>query len=109
MDLAAYEIYLQGFFDGFDEKETPYLDGRFRKWRFNAFTNRQKSEARFMKRFKEKFGGPEEFTVFLGDWSATHTLRGQVYTSLLMVSGALKNSRIPENVCDTWIPAFAGG
>ena len=46
--------------------------------RFNAFRLRQVSEARFLQQFKEKFGRPEETTVFLGDWSANHTLRGQV-------------------------------
>jgi hypothetical protein len=78
MVLEEFNMYLKDFFRDYAAKEAPYLNVRFRKWRLNAYTNRQKSESRFMKRFKEKFGGPGETSVFLGDWSATHTLRGQV-------------------------------
>lgn len=80
MVLNEYLIYLGNFFDvnEYQPKEELYHNMRFRKWRFNAYINRQKSESRFMKRFRQKFGEPGETTVFLGDWSATHTLQGQV-------------------------------
>ena len=79
MTLDSFQIYLRNFFSEYAAKEAHYLDGRFRKWRLNAYTNRQKSESRFMKRFKIKFGGPEETNVFLGDWSTRYTPKGQVY------------------------------
>lgn len=78
MDLLEYEMYLREFFDEFRQKGVPYQDLFWRNLRMNAYTNRQKSESKFMKEFKDKFGGPDEATVFLGDWSARHTLRGQV-------------------------------
>ena len=55
-----------------------YLFQTYRKWRLKSFIGRQKSESRFMKKFKDKFGGQEATSVFLGDWSAGHTLRGQI-------------------------------
>ena len=55
-----------------------YLFLTHRKWRLKSFIGRQKSESRFMKRFEDQFGGPEATSVFLGDWSAGRTLRGQI-------------------------------
>jgi hypothetical protein len=73
-----FMIYMLDFFSDYDNKEAPYLNGRFRKLKFNAYVNRQKSESRFMERFKEKFGAAHRTSVILGDWSKNHTLRGHV-------------------------------
>jgi len=79
MNSLNYDFYLREFFESLPAKEAVYQDMRFRKWRMNAYTNKQKSESRFRKRFEQTYGSPDTTTVFLGDWSTHgHTLRGQV-------------------------------
>jgi hypothetical protein len=86
MLLVHYDLYLNDFFSDYAQKESPYLNGRFRKWRFNGYVNRQKSETRFMNRFKYKFGGPDTTAVYLGDWGASPAdiLRGHVCIFVLI-------------------------
>ena len=79
MGPATFNLYLSMFFEDLQAKRVAFINIRFRKMRMNAYTNTQKSESRFIKRFGETFGSADTTTVFLGDWS-THgyTPRGQV-------------------------------
>jgi len=45
-----------------------YKQKVFRKLKFNRYTNTQKSESKMIKNFENKFGGPNQCTVILGDY-----------------------------------------
>ena len=45
-----------------------YEEFIYRKLRFNGYINRQKSEARFLNRFREIFGPPDAVTIGIGDY-----------------------------------------
>jgi hypothetical protein len=107
MDPIAFGLYMRDFFESYVEKEEPYLDERLRKLRLYAYCNRQRSEAKFMKRFKDKFGGPEECTVFLGDWDAKHTMQGQVCRLPVLCVDSFKDEGLPQDVRIPWIHALA--
>lgn len=77
----GFDIYLKTFFATFPESEEFYSKIIFRKLKLNSYINTQKSESKFLKGFRKKFGKPEEASVFIGDWdSGGHTLRGQIST-----------------------------
>jgi hypothetical protein len=48
-----------------------YNQHKHRKRRFQSYRKRQKSEARMLVSFKEKFGNPDETIVCIGDWCET--------------------------------------
>jgi hypothetical protein len=45
-----------------------YEQGLFRKLKLNGYINRMRSEQRFMKRFEDKYGKPDEVVIGIGDW-----------------------------------------
>ena len=49
-----------------------YSEHKHRKRRFQRYRKRQRSEAKMLVNFKEKFGDPGVTTVCIGDWSETH-------------------------------------
>ncbi len=81
-DPAGFDIYLREYFsEKFEEQEVFYQQRIFRKLRLNAYTNAQKSEARFVKKFKGAYGDGRQVSVITGDWdSGGRTFRGQAAT-----------------------------
>jgi hypothetical protein len=78
--LLAFESYLLNYFGiRFEEDLKFYWEKIFRRNKFWNYRNTQISESKMMNNFQEKFGTPEETTVFLGDWSTGgYTPKGQV-------------------------------
>ena len=53
----------------------------FRSHRLEAFAYKLRSEAKFLREFKDAYGDGRQTTVFIGDWdSSRYTPRGQVTT-----------------------------
>jgi hypothetical protein len=46
-----------------------YNQRRWRKARFEASSDKQRTEATFVNRFRQKFGGPSQTIVGVGDWN----------------------------------------
>jgi hypothetical protein len=51
-----------------------YKNERFRIYRWFTFINTQRSEAKFINKFKQKFGSPEKTLIAIGDWSQKEQL-----------------------------------
>jgi hypothetical protein len=45
-----------------------YQDYTFRRMKMLSFIGRQRTEAKMIREFKEKFGSGEEVVVAIGDW-----------------------------------------
>jgi len=54
-----------------------YQDSFYRKVKWFQYVNTQKSESKFMKQVKEKFGNPEDCLIVYGDWSPDRTKKFQ--------------------------------
>ena len=54
-----------------------YEDPEYRRLRFAGLRYRTRSEDKMVNNFKEKFGGPEETTVFWGDWASRYNGHGR--------------------------------
>ena len=52
-----------------------YSQQLFRKLKFNAFINRQKSESQMINRFREKYGPPSEVLIAFGDHKQGHQMK----------------------------------
>ena len=52
-----------------------YTQDIYRKRRFQKYRKRQKSEARMLESFKQKFGTPDVTIVCIGDWCQRHHMR----------------------------------
>jgi len=59
-----------------------YSDIRYRKMRFYAKSNRERSEAKMMQSFQFKMGGPEDVIICFGDWSAKTQMKYKQATVL---------------------------
>jgi hypothetical protein len=70
-----------------------YAKDLFRKLKWYAYINKQRSEAKLIKGFKQKFGGPDEVFVGFGDWEAAahmrfkHPVKGKGYRTLFKRAG----------------------
>ena len=49
----------------------------FRKLRWNGYMNRQRSEDKMLNQFEEKFGGPQDMIIVIGDWEQHKHMRGR--------------------------------
>lgn len=49
----------------------------FRKFKFNVYINTQKSEAKMINNFTEKFGGPEGCLLVIGDFDKKNNMKGK--------------------------------
>ena len=47
----------------------------YRYWKWYGFIFKRRSEDRFISRFKETFGGPEETFIGIGDWEQSQQMR----------------------------------
>jgi len=54
-----------------------YRDSFYRKVKWFQYINTQKSESKFMKQVKDKFGDPEDCLIVYGDWSPDKTKKFQ--------------------------------
>ena len=55
-----------------------YQNCLFRKLKLNRYTNTQKSEAKMIRNFRNKFGGPEEVLFILGDYDkGSYNMKGK--------------------------------
>ncbi len=81
-DREGYNVYIREFFsEKFQKKEKFYSNVLFRKLRLNAYINAQKSEAKFLKKFKDSYGDGRQVSIIMGDWDAGgRTPPGQVST-----------------------------
>jgi hypothetical protein len=72
LDHEEYSIYLENKLL-FNQVVGPFYEDRlFRKLRFNAYINTQRSEQQLVNRFQDKFGTPDEVMIGYGNWSETH-------------------------------------
>lgn len=53
-----------------------YQQPIYRKLKFNRYINYRKSEEKFIKNFKEKYGRPNSVTIIFGDYSKKDTMKG---------------------------------
>jgi hypothetical protein len=51
-----------------------YKNERFRIYKWFTYINTQRSEAKFINKFKQKFGSPDKTIVAIGDWSQREQL-----------------------------------
>ena len=82
LDIAAFRLYLLNYFGTISEKEAVYSRSVFRKLKFSKYHLTQKSEAEFVKKVKMKYGQPQNTTIFLGDWSQTHSVKFHAPTKI---------------------------
>jgi hypothetical protein len=54
-----------------------YAQNMYRKFKFNMYTNTQRSESKMINNFKSKFGNPEEVLVIIGDYDKKENMRGK--------------------------------
>ena len=47
----------------------------YRKLKISGYINRARSESKMINRFAEKFGGPKDTVIFIGDWSTEKGMR----------------------------------
>lgn len=81
VDAAEFDLYLTSYFLDFERREDHYRNNVYRKLRLNTFINTQKTESKFIDKFKETYGGCERVSVIFGDWSPRGiTFRGQECT-----------------------------
>jgi hypothetical protein len=52
-----------------------YEQEHFRKMKWNAHINRNRSEDMMINNFKKKFGGPDEVVIAFGDWEQKHQMK----------------------------------
>ncbi|CAM6028970.1 unnamed protein product [Sphagnum balticum] len=67
-DFAAFETYVTKK-NEMNVRLVPfYQDYTFRRMKMLSFIGRQRTEAKMIREFKEKFGSGEEVVVAIGDW-----------------------------------------
>lgn len=64
----------------------------FRKLKWFGIINKQKSEAKMIKNFREKFGAPDNVLVCIGDWSRTQTPKNQEPTKGKSIRKLFRNA-----------------
>ena len=68
LDFAKFKGYIANK-NNINSKLLKYYEGYlYRKLRFNGYVNRQKSEARFLKKFRQFFGRPDDVVIGIGDF-----------------------------------------
>ena len=76
VDFNAFKLYVAKKNQLNHELEEFYFQPVFRLFRWYAFINTQRSEAKMVNRFKAKFGPPESTIICIGDWSSSpHQMR----------------------------------
>jgi hypothetical protein len=67
-DFAAFETYVAKKNEMNVRLAPFYQDYTFRRMKMLSFIGRQRTEAKMIREFKEKFGSGEEVVVAIGDW-----------------------------------------
>jgi len=76
LDFKKFKAYLKKKNEVNAKLAAFYQKLVFRKHKLRRYAGRQMSEACFLNRFKEMFGGPEDTIVAIGDWSeGNHHMR----------------------------------
>jgi hypothetical protein len=76
VDFEAFKTYVSKKNQLNHELEQFYFQPVFRLFRWYAFINTQRSEAKMVNRFRAKFGPPETTIICIGDWSSSpHQMR----------------------------------
>ena len=69
VDFNAFKLYVAKKNQLNHELEEFYFQYVFRKLRWFAFINTQRTESKLINNFKAKFGPPESTIICIGDWS----------------------------------------
>ena len=68
LDTAAFRQHIRAFYERYAAATAAFWGHRFhREERLDAYRRQQRSEARLVKAFKAKFGGPKDVVVAFGD------------------------------------------
>ena len=68
LNLTAFLTYLGNKYRVYNALAAFYQHPRFRQAKWHTFINTQRSEAKMLNHFKEKFGPPGEVVIGFGDW-----------------------------------------
>ncbi|KAJ3396962.1 60S ribosomal protein L3 [Lobulomyces angularis] len=91
--LTKQDVYEKIGLKNFNLPIPPRKNSLFRKLKLNAFINTQKSDTKFIKKFKEKFVSKENTSVLIGDWSRT-AMKYQVQQNEQVLGNSLKRQDI---------------
>jgi transposase len=69
VDLERYRAYVLAKNICNTNTKEFYHRTKYRKRRFKTYVNTQKSESKFIKNIKKKFGGPDTTLIAIGDWN----------------------------------------
>ncbi|KAJ3228237.1 60S ribosomal protein L3 [Clydaea vesicula] len=91
--LTKQDVYEKIGLKNFNLPIPPRKNSLFRKLKLNAFINTQKSDTKFIKKFKEKIVSKENTSVLIGDWSRT-AMKYQVQQNEQVLGNSLKRQDI---------------
>jgi hypothetical protein len=75
LGLASFLEYLKAKYKVYQVLAPFYEQATFRKTKWHTFINTQRSEAKMINRFKEKFGPPDEVVIGIGDWEQKRQMK----------------------------------
>jgi transposase len=93
LSFEAFKVYAAKKNDLNCKLLTFYQQRLFRKFKWNAFMNKKRSEAHMTNRFKEIFGSPQDVVIGFGDWEQRKHMKfkeptkGKGFRTLLRKAG----------------------
>lgn len=72
VNYEKFKNYIRKKYETIDEISEFYRRELFRKQRFRTYTNKQRSEDKFINNVEKVFGKKEDNIYYCGDWSQTH-------------------------------------
>lgn len=77
-NITGFKQYIKAKIETMVQARLFYNNPILRKFRWNAYNNKRRSESKMINQIKKHFGGPENTVIAIGDWSSSnHHMRGK--------------------------------
>jgi hypothetical protein len=77
-DFKSFKQYIKMKIETMFQCHQFYSDPILRKFKWNSYNNHRRSESKMINKIRERFGGPENTIIAIGDWSSSNNhMRGK--------------------------------